>query len=167
MTRTRRSAPGFSLVEVALALGVAAFCLITVLGLMPAALRTQQTSTEQTTANAILSAQAADLRAAVRYPPGLQDKLNTQQKTINDHWQSRATPDKLYFTINGAQTGVVDASPIPSDAVFRLTLTYLFPPSETTSLAGLTVSWPAAVDPSDASTGTPAGMVQTFIAVNR
>jgi prepilin-type N-terminal cleavage/methylation domain-containing protein len=36
-----RSAAGFSLIELTVALGVAAFCLITVFGLIPVALMTQ------------------------------------------------------------------------------------------------------------------------------
>ena len=66
----------FSLVEITLAIGVAAFCLIAVLGMLPVALKTQLAGIQQTTANQVLSQASADLRASVRYPPGLQDKLN-------------------------------------------------------------------------------------------
>jgi hypothetical protein len=62
MNKQTNSTPAFSLVEVALALGVAAFCLIAILGLLPAGLNTNQTSTRQTTANGILSSIVADLR---------------------------------------------------------------------------------------------------------
>jgi type II secretory pathway pseudopilin PulG len=154
----------FSLVEITLAIGVAAFSLIAVLGLLPVALKTQQASVQQTTANQILSQEAADLRASVRYPPGLADRLNDQQKTLKGHWAKVGTPDTLYYTNEGAQTGGLTPATIPSDAVFRLTLTYLLPPTDTTSLANIIVTWPAQVDP---TTGVPAGSVQTFIAVNR
>ena len=163
----RRSLPrtgGFSLVEITLAIGVAAFCLLAVFGLLPVALKTQQASVQQTTANEILSEAAADLRASVRYPPGLQDQLNDQQKTLRGHWARVGTPDTLYFTNDGWQTGGLTPSTTPADAAFRLTLTYLRPPTETTSLANITVTWPAQVDP---ATGTSAGSVQTFIAINR
>lgn len=55
MKRSPPEAAGFSLVEVTLALGVAAICLITLLGLLPAGVKTQQTSIQQTTANQIIS----------------------------------------------------------------------------------------------------------------
>jgi len=49
--------------------------------------------------------------------------------------------------------------------VFRAKLTYRTPPSETTSLATIRVTWPAAVDPD--SGGVPAGSVTSELAVNR
>ena len=159
-----RSTAGFSLIEIVLAIGVAAFCLIAVLGLLPVALKTQQASVQQTTATQILSQVAASLRAAVRYPPGQQNKLEDPDKTLKGHWAEVGTPDTLYYTNEGVQTGGVSPGSPPADAVFRLTLTYLFPPTDTTSLANITVTWPAQVDP---ATGTPSGSVDTFIAVNR
>ena len=54
MRRSSRTTAGFSLVEVVLALGVAAFCLIAVLGMLPVGLKTQQASVGQTKANAII-----------------------------------------------------------------------------------------------------------------
>ena len=63
---TQRPTAAFSLVEVTLALGVAAFCLIAILGLLPAGLNTNQNSTRQTTANGILSAILTDIRATPR-----------------------------------------------------------------------------------------------------
>ena len=53
----------FSLVEVALALGVAAVSLLVIFSLLPIGLQTNQRSIEQTVSADILSAVAADLRA--------------------------------------------------------------------------------------------------------
>src|SRR5213079_1441691 len=53
----------FSLVEVTLALGVAAFCLISVFGLVPVGLQTNRNATSQTAATNIMAAVVADLRA--------------------------------------------------------------------------------------------------------
>jgi Tfp pilus assembly protein PilV len=164
MKRFPPKTDAFSLVEITLAIGVAAFCLLAVLGLLPVALKTQHASIQQTTASQVLSEAAADLRASVRYPPGLAAQLNDQQRTLRGHWALVGTPDTLYFTNEGWQTGGLTPSTTPADAVFRLTLTYLLPPTETTSLANITVTWPAVVDP---ATGTPQGKVETFIAVNR
>ena len=166
MKRALRNNRGFSLVEVVLAIGVVAFCLFAVLGMFPVALKTQRTSVEQTTANEILAQILADLRADVRLPPGQASKEQTSGFNLHGHWAAVATPDTLYFTNDGDQTpaGGINVSPIPSDAVFRVKLTYLLPPTATTSLADITVTWPAQIDP---ATGVPAGKVETFIAVNR
>jgi type II secretory pathway pseudopilin PulG len=161
MKRRLCKTDAFSLVEVTLAMGVAAFCMLAVLGLLPAALKTQHASIQQTTANEVLSEFAADLRAAVRYPPGLEDKLECQRRNIRSHWCRVGTPDIIYFTNEGWQTGGLTPASTPSDAVFRLTLNYLIPPTETTSVANIKVTWPAQ------ATGTPEGSVQTFIAINR
>ena len=53
----------FSLVEVTIALGVAAICLIGIFGLLPIGLQTDQNATEQSRALGISSVVIADLRA--------------------------------------------------------------------------------------------------------
>jgi len=152
-----RSAAGFSLIELTLALGVAAFCLITVFGLIPVALMTQQASVRQTTATAIISQIVADLGAAVRLPPGQQSK----QFSLKGRWAANATPDQLYFMTDGTFiVGSTNQSTVPTNAVFGATVTYLKPPTETTSLADITVTWPA-------QAAVPTGSVETFAAINR
>lgn len=168
-----RKTAGFSLVEVTLALGIAAFSLLTVFALLPVALKTQQTSMQQTTANQIISQINAVLRADVSLPPGQANKVcgdppdpNTpcNWSALHGHWLLVAAPDTMYFTNEGRQTGTLNGSP-PADAVFRAKITYRFPPSDTTSVADIAVSWPAAVDPGNG--GVPAGYLMTTIAVNR
>jgi uncharacterized protein (TIGR02598 family) len=164
MKRVAKSTPAFSLVEVTLALGVAAFCLVAVLGTFPAGLKTQRVSVQQTTANSIASQITAFLRADVRLPPGQAKKAQGNWSSLNDHWFNVATPDTLYFTNEAKQTGSINSTP-PADAAFRAIITYRTPPTETTSLADITVTWPAQVDP--ATGGIPEGSVETFVAVNR
>ena len=53
---------GFSLVEVVIAIGIAAFCLVTMLGLIPSGLKAVNATTEQTAATAIISEVMTDLR---------------------------------------------------------------------------------------------------------
>jgi type II secretory pathway pseudopilin PulG len=161
----------FSLVEVTLALGVAAVCLLAILGLMPTSLKTQQASIQQTTANQIISQIFSALRADVRLPPGQESKIcpddpnePCEWQNLHGHWRDLAVPDTLYFTKEAKQTGTINGSP-PDDAVFRAKITYRFPPSETTSLADIRVTWPARVDPDVG--GIPAGSVTSMIAVNR
>src|SRR3954465_6023900 len=58
-----RSIAAFSLVEVTLAMGIAAFCLIAVFGLIPVGVQTNRNATSQTVATNIMAAVVADLRA--------------------------------------------------------------------------------------------------------
>jgi uncharacterized protein (TIGR02598 family) len=152
----------FSLVEIVIALGVAAFALVAVMGMLPAGLKVQQSSVQQTTANEIMAAILNDLRADVVLPPGQASKETASGFGLHGHWAQVATPDTLYFTNDGTQTGAVNQ--IGAGAVFRAKITYLFPPTATTSVANVTITWPAEVDP---ATGTPTGSVDTYIAVNR
>ena len=55
-------AKAFSLVEMALALGIATFALVSLLALLPVGIKTNQVSTEETRAVFLLSALEADLR---------------------------------------------------------------------------------------------------------
>ena len=169
-----RQIAGFSLVEVTLALGVAAICLLALLALLPVASKTQQNGIQQTTANQIISQIDAVLRADVSLPPGQANKVCPDPPdpnypcnwgALHGHWLQQAAPDTMYFTNEGLPTGNVNANLPPSDAVFRVKITYRTPPAETTSLADIAVSWPAAVDPGNG--GVPAGYVITTIAVNR
>jgi hypothetical protein len=171
MKRPPPESAAFSLVEVTLALGVAAFCLIVLLGLLPTGLKTQQSSIQQTTANQIISTVWSDLRADIRLPPGLDSKVCGNDPgpcawgDLHGHWHDIATPFRLYFTNEAKQTGTLNGSP-PADAVFRATIVYRFPPSETTTFASITVTWPAQVDP-DQPGAVPAGSVTSVMAVNR
>jgi hypothetical protein len=172
MNRRLSETAAFSLVEVTLALGVAAFCLLVLLGLLPTGLKTQHNSIQQTTANQIISTIFSDLRADVRLPPGLESKVcgdlgPCEWQNLHGQWLARAAPQTLYFTNEAKQTGTISQPPPPPppDAVFRAKITYSqLPPTGNTSLANITISWPAQVDPDG---GTPAGLVTAFVAVNR
>ena len=168
---------GFSLVELTLALGVAALCLLVLLGLLPAGVKTQQNSIQQTTANQIISQIYSFLRADVRLPPGLYKQVcpdppdpdqGCNWDQLHGHWlQVAQPPDTLYFTQAGKPTGNVNASSPPTEAVFRAKITYNpIPPTGSTSVANILVSWPAPVDPGQPG-AVPAGSVTTTISVNR
>jgi uncharacterized protein (TIGR02598 family) len=166
MKRPVRLTAAFSLVEIVVALGVAAFCLIAVMGMLPAGLKTQQASVQQTTANSIISQIEGKLRAATRVPPGQEDRTDSKwllhPHTGGGAWDPE--PDVLYFTNEGNSVG----SGLTSDSVYRATVNYFQPPTPgyTTSLADITVSWPPQFDPTDPSAPL-VGKVETFVAINR
>jgi type II secretory pathway pseudopilin PulG len=166
---------GFSLVEVTLAIGVAAFCLITVFALIPVALKTQQASIQQTTANDIMTQILGDLRADVRLPPGQASKEQTSGFGLHGHWLAVSQPDTLFFSndvqlIGQPYSGTTDppapaCDPPSPCATFRAKISYMFPPNASTTVAKVFVSWPAQAIPG--GTPGPAGKVETFIAINR
>jgi uncharacterized protein (TIGR02598 family) len=152
MSRRRYRAVGFSLVEVTLALGIAAFCLIALFGLLPLGIQTNQSSISQTAAASVLSSVVADLRATPK------TGLTSQQFEI-----TFGTAKILYFDGEGRAVAATDVSATP-----RYRVTIAFPPSPAGSFAptfvSLKVSWPALVDP---ATATPAGSIETFSALDR
>src|SRR5205814_3216642 len=85
----------FSLVEVTLALGVAAFCLIAVFGLVPVGVQTNRNATSQTAATNILSSVVSDIRAS---PPG--QGLSAKYRIS----RNKATFTTLYFDGQGLPT---------------------------------------------------------------
>jgi uncharacterized protein (TIGR02598 family) len=150
---TARSCSGFSLVEVTLALGVAAFCLLAVFGLLPIGLKTQQTAIEQTAATRIVSAAASDLRNAARTATA------SSLFAITVPANTASSLSTLYFDTEGRYSPAISA-----DSRYRLTIT--FSPNSTggrgATFVHLLVSWPAA-----ATTGNAAGIAETFLALDR
>jgi hypothetical protein len=151
LKRSLRESAAFSLVKVTLGLGIVGFCVVAVLGLLAASLKTQQANIPQTTADQIISQIFCEAESGFR------------------HWTAVSMPDTLFFSneaaqlIGGPYSGTTDP-PAPAGAVFRVKITYLRPPNASTSAANVQVSWPAQVIP---ATDVPAGQIETFIAVNR
>ena len=162
MKPAARRAAAFSLVEVTIALGVAAICLLPLVGLLPAGLKTQQASAQQTIANQIMTVLLSDLRADLRLPPGQASKEGDSGFGLHGHWAQMFAPDTLWFNQQGQWLQLNGTA--PAAATFRAKITYFRPPNISTSAANIVVSWPAQANP---ATTTPAGSVQQFIAVNR
>jgi uncharacterized protein (TIGR02598 family) len=152
MSRRSGRTAGFSLVEVTLALGIAAFCLIALFGLLPLGIQTQQSSTSQTAAASVLASVVADLRTTPK------TSLTSPQFEI-----TFGTAKVLYFDGEGRAVASADANATPR---YRATIT--FPPSPAGASAptfvSLKVSWPSSVDP---ATTTPPGFIETFNALDR
>jgi type II secretory pathway pseudopilin PulG len=163
MKRSVLETSAFSLVEVTLALGVAAFCLIAVLGLLPTGLKTQQTSVHETIANKILSEMIGDMRAAVRvHGNGNGDSSNYLihlPPQSGSPWNPRnQLPSTAYFTNEGNyQQG-------SNGAVFTANINYRWTDARnTTALAHIIVYWPS----QQADLTLAAGSVETLVNLNR
>ena len=147
MKRSISGAAAFSLVEVTLALGIAAFCLIAVIGIIPVGVQTTRNATSQTAATNIMAAVIADLRAT--------------PTTTNNSIQFG-----LGFGAAGTQTRYFDDSGTPSlgptaTSRYRLDVTWNSPPTGL-RYAYLKVWWPAAATAANAS-----GSTEMFAAFDR
>lgn len=146
MRRSNSNRASFSLVEVTLAIGIAAFCLIAVFGLMPVGVQTNRNSTSQTAATNILAAVVADLRATPKSNP-TSSQFGIQFGQAKD----------LYFDSTGSFI------PDMPNANSRYHLNITFPASPAgLSYADVKVIWPAA-----ASVASASGLVEMFAAFDR
>ena len=157
--RLPRFTAAFSLVELTLALGVAAFCLIAVFGLVPVGVQTNRNATSQTTATNILSSVVSDIRAS---PPGQgisakyginRNKLSATTVCFDGQGQF------IRFSTSGATC--------PANYYrFRLDVKMATQPGGVLypNYAWLKVTWPAAVNPILNPTIKPSGSVETVAA---
>jgi hypothetical protein len=150
----------FSLVEVTLALGIAAFCLIAVFGLVPVGVQTNRNATSQTTATNILSSVVSDIRAS---PKGGTDtakygirRQKSNQTTVCFDGQGKPGPRLLGNQSCGAgnwryrlytRTYPLVALPNPGPCA-----------PYCANYVVLKLVWPAAADPLSI---TPSGSVET------
>ena len=166
----KQFASAFSLVEVTLALGIAAFCLIAVFGLMPVGVQATRNATSQTAATNIIAAAIADVRATPRTSTnsaqfgisvprdGTTGVAQTCQPCANC-WIAQT--QAFYFDSHGQ---VVSAA----NGRYRLSVTSVQNPTATATggavFMALKVTWPASVDP---CASTASGSIQSFTMFDR
>jgi len=146
MKRSICVATAFSLIEVTLALGIAAFCLIAVLGLMPVAALMNRNATSRTAAMNIMAAVIADLRA-----------IPTTKSTSAQFSIVFGTPKTLYFDNTGQF-----ATSLGTNSRYQLNVTWSDSGWNGLKYAGVKVWWPAAASAANAS-----GSAQMFAAFDR
>ena len=148
MNRSSQTSRAFSLVEVTLALGVAAVALIAIFGLLVTGTQTNHTAVAQTAASDILTAVAADLRAT--------PKTST---TSTQFGIQIGTDTPLYFNAAGQASTTRN-----NDS--RYLLWIKFPANgggRTATFVHLRMTWPAAADPTKPNTSA----AETFVALDR
>jgi len=137
----------FSLVEVTIALGVGAFCLIAIFGLLPVGIQQNRDSFSQTAGTTILRNVIADMRATPN-----------ASSTSAQYHVTFGSQKTLFFDASGRAT-----ASIGPDSRYKLNISF---PSSTGAFAPtyshLTLSWPANANPSAAS-----GSVEMFAAFDR
>ena len=149
---------GFSLVEVTLALGVAAVSLLVIFSLLPIGLQTNQRSIEQAASADILSAVVADLRAT----PVTNPRGNATTSTLFGISIPAAgsTGTTTLFLNSAGQS----ATSQQSDSRYRITITFLSNGggAKTATFADLKVTWPPAAAVTNAQ-----GLAEMFAAFDR
>jgi hypothetical protein len=160
--RKLSAATAFSLVELALALGIAASCLIAVFGLMPVGVLTNRNATSQTAATNIVAAVVADLRAT--------PKTNTTSSQFCIPFATSGT-STLYLDRAGQCSTDLAGSTSPCGSSWSPPLNTRYQLNITWSgsvavpsvpYADVKVTWPAAATLANAS-----GIVETFAAFAR
>jgi uncharacterized protein (TIGR02598 family) len=159
MKRSITVAAAFSLVEVTLALGIAAFCLLAVFGIMPVGVQTNSNATSQTAATNIMAAVIADLRAT--------PSVNTKSSQF---CISFGTPTTLYFDNAGQCSTDLAGSTSPCGSFWAPALTTRYQLKVTWASSGwnglqyadVKITWPAA-----ATVANAAGSTEMFAAFDR
>src|SRR6266576_3269841 len=167
--RRLRWVAAFSLVEVTLALGIAAFCLITVFALVPVAVLTNRNATSQTRATNVMAAVVADLRSSktrstsarfgITIPSNHTLGAGSNCDRCSSCWNAQT--QTIYFD----GSGQVVAS---TAALYRVTLTLVQNATATSTTGALfydvRATWPAQADP---CATTPSGSVEILAAFDR
>jgi len=176
---TRHSIAGFSLVEVVLALGIAAFAVLAVVALMPVGLHLAQNSTEQNQASNLLSAIASDLENCPPANPATPcfaiapTPWHTGASGVVPVPDATVGTDYLFYASDGQTVTAARGA----DSRYRVTLRYTRIPGQSGAVpddapsatspapveALLTVSWPPAADIQSA-TVPPQGRVEAVLA---
>jgi uncharacterized protein (TIGR02598 family) len=153
-----RDEHAFSLIEVTLALGVAAISLLVIFSLLPIGLQTNQRSIEQTVSADVLSAVVADLRAT----PATNPRGNaTTSAQFGINIPATGSPGRTVLFFNSA--GQFASSQQP-DSRYRVTITLVSTGggAKTATLVDLQVTWPAGAALTNAQ-----GSAEMFAALDR
>lgn len=156
-----RSPAAFSLVEVAIAMGIVSFCLIILFGLLSVGVNSNKDAIDQTKAHQLLSAVVSDLYATPAATPRGTASTSLQfQIPIPANPVTANTTTTFYF-LDNFQTTTDKAQ-----ALYALTVVALAPDiagaAKTATFLDLKVTWPG-----PASLASAAGTVETFVALNR
>ena len=141
----------FSLIEVTLALGIGAFCLIAVFGLVPVAVLTNRNAISQTAATNIMAAVVCDLRATP-----------TTTNTSSQFTIRFGTNKTLYFDGTGQFTTSLSTNSRYQLNVIWHTSNLTGSCSPALPCADVNVTWPAAATAANAS-----GSTEIFAAFDR
>ena len=116
----------FSLVEVAIAVGIAAFCLISIIGLLPKGISANKESLKTTEASAIIETLFADIRSAAAGSNSFIYGINPNLSQVTTRYLDRTGQEKvessadlrLIVTVEAPPTGVIAPSFVRAELVW-------------------------------------------------
>jgi type II secretory pathway pseudopilin PulG len=163
----RRRHSAFSLVEVTLAMGVAAFALVAIFGLLPVGLNSNLASINQTAATSLATRLVADLRGQSKLV-GTNSVTQLYQIQLPAKGPGSTTYQTLFLREDGsvAQTGVPTSNQainLTQNPRYRATVVFNPPPNaspKTATTARILITWPAVVD--QAATTSAANMPKNY-----
>jgi len=138
----------FSLVEVVLALGVASFSMVSILGLLPVGLNNSRSSTAQTGAMNLITSIAADIRSTPSTASVSPRYLIATGNT---------TSQALFFDAQGEVTNSIQPG-----SRYKAVVQAVWQPSTNETLHRVTVSWPA-----QTSGAVPGGSVDVVVSLTK
>ncbi|PTX92198.1 hypothetical protein DB346_24980 [Verrucomicrobia bacterium LW23] len=137
---------GFTLTEVALAIGLIAFCMLTLMALLPVGIASDQHTIQQSAAANIAATVLADLDAT---SPGSVSSLFGLERPASG--ASSSISHTVFLDENGARTGNVDADALPAESPrYRVYVEFTAPAGSANTPAvpvRILVTWPALADP--------------------
>ena len=144
---------GFSLVEVTMALGIAAFALLAIFGLLPVGLNNNLASIRQTAATDLATAIIADMRQT---PTAAAANAGLSSKSAKYGVDVTAPDTTIYLD----ESGTLQASASAARYKAVISLTQPDSGSRSATYGSVTISWPAAA-------ATPLGSVSAFVGLDR
>ncbi len=143
-----RNRSAFSLVEVVLALGIASFSMVSILGLLPVGLSNSRSSTAQTGAMNLITAIAADIRST----PSTASASPRYAIPTGD-----TTSQTFYFDEQGHI-----ATGLQTSSRYKALVQAIWQSSTNATMHRVTVSWPA-----QAEASTMGGSVDVMVSLAR
>ena len=170
MRRVLTSLAAFSLVELTLAIGIAAFCLITIIGLIPVGVQTNRNATSQTDERRMSWlpwSPTCDRPRRTRFYFGAIWDYDSKRSRFRGRPDLPALCRVLEQLKRRQNTSTVQAKVVASTAaLYRVTLTLVQNPTATAATGALfydvRATWPAQADP---CATTPSGSVEMLAAL--
>ncbi|XHR31253.1 MAG: Verru_Chthon cassette protein B [Chthoniobacteraceae bacterium] len=165
---------GFTLVEVALALGICTFCLVPLVGLIPVGLNSNRSSIEVTAGASLAASIVADLKTASP-SSGTADVASPRLAIVIPGTPGTTQSHTLYFDQNGEITGHLDTdADLSKNPRYRATLKFITPEGSAASAQKMAtfvqvlITWPAASDGAAATAPKNySGSYETVISLDR
>ncbi|MBV9008141.1 MAG: hypothetical protein JO354_03095 [Verrucomicrobia bacterium] len=158
---------GFSLIEVTLAIGVAAVSMLAIFGLLASGSQSNFNAAEQSAANDMLSAVIADLRATPLTTPRGQAATSPQfgiQIPANPVAPPAPSSTTLYLNPQG-RFSTTPSTTWQYPPTYKLTVSFIpnAPNTRAATLVDVTMSWPVFAS----SNNVNAGSAEMFVALDR